>query len=47
MDDLIERLLAFAGNYTTTTYHEGLIMEAIAEIERLREYERMYKDLEG
>lgn len=47
MSDIVERLLAFAQNYTTTTYHEDLIREAISEIERLREYEWMYKDLEG
>ena len=36
MSDIVEMLREFATDYTTTTYHDELIREAAAEIERLR-----------
>lgn len=34
--DITERLLDYARDYTTTTYHDDLIREAVTEIESLR-----------
>ena len=35
--DIIERLQDYAKDYTTTTYHDDLIQEAVTEIESLRQ----------
>jgi len=35
--DITERLLDYARDYTTTTYHDDLIREAVTEIESLRQ----------
>lgn len=45
--DIVERLNKFAISYTTTTFHEDLILEAVTEITRLRaEAEALRKDAE-
>lgn len=53
-DNLVKRLRDFAGSircqrsgyyYTTTTFHETLVLESVAEIERLQdEIERLRAD---
>ena len=46
--DIIERLQDYAKDYTTTTYHDDLIQEAVTEIESLRQQlEQAYADIAG